>query len=81
MTQEWRIAMIDQVKYELTRGFHNGGDWEPDAIIRCHQILELQSEEIRILREVVNSVGLSSKPIGRQASWTALFEFDKMSKT
>lgn len=47
--EKWIEATPEQVKDELQRGFHNGGDWEPDAIIRAHQLIGKQYTEQEIM--------------------------------
>ena len=47
--EKWLEATPEQVKDELQRGFHNGGDWEPDAIIRAHQLIGKQDTEQEIM--------------------------------
>lgn len=47
--EKWLEATPEQVKDELQRGFHNGGDWEPDAIIRAHQLIGKQYTEQEIM--------------------------------
>lgn len=36
---EWKKTSVEAVKLELERGYHNGGDYDPDAIIRAHELL------------------------------------------
>lgn len=50
--KDWTNSSLAEIKEEFQRGFHQGGDWDPDAFPRAHMLIEDMEKEIQLLRSL-----------------------------
>jgi hypothetical protein len=51
--KNWDVASMEDIKKEFQRGYHWGGDWDPDAFPRAYNLIEQLETENVLLKNLV----------------------------